>query len=257
MRFALLAALTILLVLVQIPAFADSALSGNGFGIMSNTIQSVSIQALLVQDHETAKIQNGTININGDSFQISAANLSLSNNKKTMQFNANTSDFTLDASGKLVMSAGSDSIYYVTGKTSDGNSFSAFVKLQQIQSMPTKESKPTKDLLLLVKQSDRVQWKDLYKFTIRTFDKQSNQQSDFSTNTGYVNDVQISVTVKDTIGNVVKTTTGATQKFGYYENSILIPDNARTGVYTVIITASAKDYHTSTKSLSFTVIPLR
>ena len=257
MRFVFLAALMILLVLVQIPAFADSVLSGNGFGIISNAVQSISIQTLLVQDHGQSKIQNGTININGDSFQISAANLSLSNNKKTLQFNANTSDFTLGASGKLVMTAGSDSIYYVIGKMSDGNSFSAFVKLQQIQSTPPGEPKSTKDLLILTKQSDRVQWKDLYKFMIRAFDKQSNSKSDFNTDAGYLNGVQISVTVKDTVGNVVKTTTGTTQKFGYYENSILIPDNARTGVYTVIITASAKDYPIVTKSLSFTVIPLR
>ncbi|NDB32659.1 MAG: hypothetical protein EB166_01635 [Thaumarchaeota archaeon] len=256
MRFALLSALAILLVMIQIPAFADSALSGSGFGIISNTIQSISIQAL-VQDHEQSKIQNGTITMGGDSFQISTANLSLSNNKKTIQFNANTSDFTLDASGKLVLSAGSDSIYYVTGKTSDGDSFSTFVKLQQIQSISPEESTSAKDLLLLAKQNNRVQWKDLYKFTIRAFDKQSNPQSDFNTNTGYVNGVQISVTVKDTVGNVVKTTTGTTQKFGYYEDSILIPDNARTGVYTVTVTASAKNYHTITKSLSFTVIPLR
>ncbi|NDF46820.1 MAG: hypothetical protein EB158_01210 [Nitrosopumilaceae archaeon] len=199
MRFALLSALAILLVMIQIPAFADSALSGSGFGIISNTIQSISIQAL-VQDHEQSKIQNGTIT---------------------------------------------------------GDSFSTFVKLQQIQSISPEESTSAKDLLLLAKQNNRVQWKDLYKFTIRAFDKQSNPQSDFNTNTGYVNGVQISVTVKDTVGNVVKTTTGTTQKFGYYEDSILIPDNARTGVYTVTVTASAKNYHTITKSLSFTVIPLR
>ncbi|MFM8659436.1 MAG: hypothetical protein ACKOCQ_05820 [Candidatus Nitrosotenuis sp.] len=253
MRFALLAALAILFVVIQIPAYADSALNGSGFGIISDAVKSISIQASLVQDSGKSQLQNGSVTIDADNFQLVTANLSLSNNKKTLQFNASADGFTLDASGKLVTSAGSDSIYYVAGKTSSGQ-FSAFIKLQQI---PPKESKPTKELLLLTKQSERVQWKDLYKFTIRAFDKQSNLQSDYYANTGYVDGAQISVTVKDTVGNVVKTTTGTTKQFGYYEDSILIPDNSRTGVYTATITASAKGYMETSKNLSFTVIPLR
>jgi hypothetical protein len=47
-----------------------------------------------------------------------------------------------------------------------------------------------------------------------------------------------------------------TQKFGYYEDSVIIPDNARTGIYKLVVTVSGEKHQSITKEFTFVVFPL-
>jgi uncharacterized protein YfaS (alpha-2-macroglobulin family) len=109
---------------------------------------------------------------------------------------------------------------------------------------------------LLVDHYNRVEWKHQYKFVVRSFDPQLNTNYEFYKTSGYLEGVHISAKITDPLGNVIKISNGITQKFGYYEDSIIIQDNARTGNYVLSVTASGKDFNTSTKELAFLVVPL-
>jgi uncharacterized protein YfaS (alpha-2-macroglobulin family) len=61
----------------------------------------------------------------------------------------------------------------------------------------------------------------------------------------------------DPLGNAVKSFTGQTQKFGYYEDSFLIPDNARLGTWKLNVTASGDQFKTTSKEFVFFVDPTR
>lgn len=204
-------------------------------------------------------------------------NLSLFYNKKLLRLVANSDDnLVITASGRLAASVGGDLVYSISGKTSqqnNGEGFSLFAVLQKnslnnendlgisgvlpddIQ-MPSLDNPSSKqDILMLVKQYDRVEWKNPYKFTVKAFDPEQNPMSDFYKTAGYLNDIQISATITNPIGETIKTLTGTTQNFGYYEDSIIIPDNARTGTYTLNVTASGKNYESVTQKFQFIVIP--
>lgn len=239
---------------------SDFVLAGSGYGATNKgDIQVMSMQASLsIPESGQATFQSGQFLSGGDARLIKDMSLSLSNNKKSLRLSASSDDFTLSASGRLVLSAGDSLIYNLKGKTSDTKSFSIFAVLKQDKPKEVvQESQKSvqKDLLLLVKQYDRVEWKNQYKFTVRTFDPKSNTLSDFNSSSG-LEGITISADVTNPLGEKIKTFSGMTQKFGYYEGSLIIPDNARTGIYILNVTASDKDYKTTSKEFTFVVIPL-
>ena len=259
MRLLLIPLVTALALIVPSTSYSDTSfvLAGNGYGITNNGVQTTSIQALLSLSDSKIEFQDGTLLIGDDAHTITDMIISLTNNKKSLKLSATSDDLDMSASGKLILSAGTDSIYHIQGKTSDSESFSIFAVLKQDKKILVEEQKPIqKDILLLVKQTERVEWKSPYKFTIRTFDPKLNTLSDFHSTSGYLEGITISASITNPVGEKIKTFSSTTQKFGYYEDSIIIPDNSRTGIYTLNVTASGKDYKTTSQEFTFIVFPL-
>lgn len=249
-----------LLTLISYPSYSEEtsnySIMGNGFSIINEQIIPVSFDALFQSsNNEQIKFQSGDIFLGNTKHQIKEIRLSLPQNKKSLELIANFDGFVLHASGKLVMSTNEGLIYDLRGQISQQEvkksaSFLVLLKQTVIQN-PTPVQK--QDVLLLVKHHNKVEWKDDYKFTIRTFNPQLNQESDFYRTSGFLNDVNISAKIINPIGEVIKTSSGKTNESGYYEDSILIPDNARPGLYTLSVTASGKNYAVVTKELNFVV----
>lgn len=258
MRLLLIPFVAALALIVPSMSYSDTGfvLTGNGYGATNTGVQMTSLQALLDFSDSKIKFQSGRFLIGDDIHTITDMMVSLTNNKKSLKLTAISDDLGITASGKLVLSAGTDSIYHIQGKTSDSKSFSVFAVLKQDKKPTSEAQKPAqKDILLLVKQTERVEWKSPYKFTIRTFDPKLNTLSDFYSTSGYLEGITISAIITNPIGDKIKTSEGMTQKFGY-EDSVIIPDNARTGIYTLNITASGKDYKTVSKKFTFVVFPI-
>lgn len=271
--------LAILVLLVPIHSYSEKStnfvLEGNGFGTMRNSVGDASLQASL-QIPESGKtvFQSGQFLLGDDTHSIKDMNLSLMFNKKLLRLAANSDDLTITASGRLVASAGDDLIYHINGKISSqgaGEGFSLFAVLKQndsqnlgiagilpqdTQVQNLNDLKSKQDILLLVEQSNRVQWKSQYEFTVKIFDSKLNPTLDFDKTSGYVNNVKISAAISNPDGQIIKTSSGLTKQFGIYEGSTIIPDNARTGTYTLNVTASGENFNTISKQFEFVVIPL-
>jgi len=280
-RLLLLASLVGFLI-IPIHAYSQPqsfVLAGSGFGTIHKAIEGASLQTKL-QIPESGKVvfESGQFLLGDETHSIEDMNLSLFYNKKFIRLVANSDDaISITASGRLVASAGDDLIYHINGKTSrqsNNEGFSLFAVLKQntiqndskelgisgilpknVLTQSIDDLTPKQDLLLLVKQYDRVEWKNPYKFTVKTFDPEQNPLFDFYKTSGYLNDMQISAVVTNPIGEIIKTSNGMTQTFGYYEDSVIIPDNARTGTYTLNVTASGKNYVPVTQEFQFVVIP--
>lgn len=239
----------------ELYADSDFVLVGNGLGKINGKVEPTFLQmSLQVQDSGKSVFKDGQFLLGEDSYSIDEASFFLSENKKLVRVDAKTGTSSLSASGKLVISVTDGGIYQISGKTSDGNAFSIFTKLRPITQSEHVDTK--NEILLLVKQTERVEWKSPYKFTIRTFDPKANPLSDFYGNSGYLEGMKISATITNPIGDVIKTSNGMTQKFGYYEDSVIIPDNARTGTYKLVVTASGEKHQSITKEFTFVVFPL-
>ncbi|MGQ0606501.1 MAG: hypothetical protein ACT4OD_06090 [Candidatus Nitrosotenuis sp.] len=254
----------VLVLIIPSESYSDTdfILVGNGYGTVNKNVEMASLQASVkILDNGKSVFQSGQFSSGDEIHSINDMNLSLLHNKKFIRLVADSDDFTMSASGRLVISLGDDSIYHLKGKTSTNrdSSFSIFAILKQDKTQVAIEespSTPKRDVLLLVKQFERVEWKSPYKFTIRTFDPKLNQLSDFHNTSGYLDGITISAIITNPVGDKIKTSTGVTEKFGYYEDSVIIPDNARTGIYTLNVTASGKDYQTTSKEFTFVVIPI-
>lgn len=240
-------------------SYSDTSfvLAGNGYGTTNNSAQAASLQASLELSDSKIHFQSGRFLIGDDIHTITDMAVSITNNKKSLKLTATADDLRITGSGKLILSMDTDSIYHIQGKTSDSKSFSVFAVLKQ-DKKPTSEAQKLnqKDILLLVEHTERVEWKSPYKFTIRTFDPKLNPLSDFYGTSGYLEEITISASITNPVGDKIKASEGMTQKFGYYEDSVIIPDNARTGIYTLNVTASGKDYKTASKEFTFVVFPL-
>lgn len=259
MRLLLIPFVAALALIVPSISYSDTdfVLTGNGYGTTNNGVQMTSLQALLDFSDSKIQFQSGRFLIGDDTHTITDMTVSLTNNKKLLKLTAASDELGITASGKLVLSMGTDSIYHIQGKTSDSKSFSVFAVLKQDKKPTPEAQKPAqKDILLLVKQTERVEWKSPYKFTIRTFDPKLNPLSDFYGTSGYLEGLTISASITNPIGDKIKASNGVTQEFGYYEDSVIIPDNARTGIYTLNVTASGKDYKTVSKEFTFVVFPI-
>lgn len=258
MRLLMIPFVATLTLIVPNMSYSDAGfvLTGNGYGATNNGVQMTTLQALLDFSDSKIQFQSGRFLIGDDTRTITDMTVSLTNNKKLLKLTAASDDLAITASGKLILSMGADSIYHIQGKTSDSKSFSVFAVLKQDKKPTSEAQKPAqKDILLLVKQTERVEWKSQYKFTIRTFDPKLNPMSDFYNTSGYLEGIVISANITNPIGDKIKTSDGVAKKFGYYEDSVIIPDNAQTGVYTLNVMASGKDYKTTFKEFTFVVFP--
>jgi len=247
---------------------------GNGFGIAQNGVNGASLQtSLYISDSGKPVFQSGQFTFGDKTHSIKDLNLFLQSGKKFIRLSAMSDDgLAITASGRLAASAGTDLIYTVNGKASEKNTdngFSLIMTLKQdnpqevgiagVLPKDNTQNKPDsakQDILILVRQSERVQWKNPYDFTVKIFDKKINTLIDFDQSSGYLNGVKISATITNPDGQIIKTSSGITQNLGLYRDSIIIPDNARIGTYTLNVTASGEKFNTTYEQFEFSVIPL-
>ncbi|MFY9301222.1 MAG: hypothetical protein WAO91_08545 [Candidatus Nitrosotenuis sp.] len=252
-----------LIVMIPIQSYSASAsyvFIGNGYGTIGNMVQDAMIELALSRDGDKITFQSGQILLGNEIHTIKKYDMLYSKNNKSFTINAVTNDgITIKGKGKLVASNEGGLIYQLSGKTSKDNNSQKLAMYAML--MPQKTIKQTelddkKDILLLVKHYDRVEWKNPYKFVVRTFDPALNPGSDFYASSGYLEKIRIHARVIDPLGSTIKVSDGITQKFGYYEDSVVIQDNARTGNYVLNVTASGENFKTVSKELTFVVIPL-
>lgn len=269
----------ILLIGLSTQSFSANAqtfvMEGAGYGISDKETEFVEIQLYLGPSKRV--LQDGHLQISDKVYSIESLNLSFYRSEKIFRINAvaeNDSAFT--GIGRLILSNQDGSVYLLSGKLDNNGVTEKIIlytilkegSLPQTQNDITEEDQmeeqgfatvlpDKKDVLLLVKHTDRVEWLNSYKFTARTFDPKENTFSNFDKTSGYLEGVEISADVTDPLGNIVKTFAGKTQKFGYYEGSFLIPDNARVGTWKLNITASGDQFKTTNKEFVFFVDPPR
>jgi hypothetical protein len=241
----------------MIPAYADYGLNGVGYATSDQQISDTSIDLKL--DSTKVALQGG-LQIGDQIHSLKNIDLSFFQNSKIFRLGATSNDgLEIRGTGRLVTSSSHGSIYQMNGlaiKDDASQRLNLSLVLTQSESKIQTEAKEKQDVLLLVKHFNRVQWKNLYKFTAKTFDPKSNHLSNFDQTSGYVKGVGITAKITDPLGNVIKISNGTTTKFGYYEDRLLIPDNARTGPYVLNVTAYGENYKTTSKELTFFVIPL-
>jgi hypothetical protein len=233
---------------------------GNGYGIIGNMVQDAMIELALNKDDDKITFQSGQLLLGNEIHTIKKYDMTYSKGNKFFTIDAVTNDgITISGKGKLVSSNEGGLIYQLSGKASKDN-YSHKLDMHALL-MPEKTIKQAelvdkKDILLLVEHYNRVEWKSQYEFVVRTFDPALNPTSDFHASSGYLEKIKIHAKMLDPLGSVIKVSEGVTQKFGYYEDSIVIPDNARTGNYVLNVTAAGENFKTVSKELVFTVIPL-
>ncbi len=248
-------------------ANTEYLLVGTGYGISQNTVHDTTIQlALMIMNGQDVMLQSGHILLGDDSHSIKNLDLSFLRNGKLFRINAvSNDDLTIKGMGRLITSNEDGSIYQITARTTKENTSQKIILLATLMQDKTTQAQipqaqteliQKQDVLLLVEHYDRVEWKSQYKFAVRTFDPQLNTNHEFHKTSGYLEGASISAKITDPLGNVIKVSNGVMQKFGYYEDDLLIPDNARTGNYVLNVTVSGKNFNTSTKELTFFVIPL-
>ena len=251
--------------LILNPSMSEAiTISGQGYGIVSKNLQKASlvIPDKLVQDSSSARM-DGKLILNEKSYVLKNIDYTIS--AKKISLTADAGYFLIKASGKLLANSSDASIYQLSAKTSKGDSFfvlarvSEDLKPSKVSIQEPKASTETKiikkDLLLLVKQTERVDWKSEYKFTVRVFEPKLNPISDFYKTDGYVENIRITGKILNSDGELIKTFNGTTQKFGYFLDSLIIPDNARTGNYKLEVIASGDGYNQVVKQFDFFVNP--
>lgn len=233
---------------------------GNGYGTIGGVVQDATIELALNKDGDKITFQSGQILLGNEIHTIKEYDMSYLKNNKFFTIHAVTNDgITMKGKGKLVASNEGGMIYQLSGKVSKNDhsqklTMYAFLMPEKIT--PQAKLNDKKDILLLVEQYGRVEWKNPYKFVVRTFDPALNPQSDFYASSGYLEKITIHAKILDPLGSTIKISDGTTQKFGYYEDGVVIPDNARTGNYVLNVTASGENFKTVSKELTFAVIPL-
>ena len=251
--------------LILNPSMSEAiTLNGHGYGIVSKNIQKAS---LVIPDKIQSSLppySEGKLTLNEKSYSLKNINYAIQS--KQISLSADAGYFLIKASGKLLANSSDASIYQLEAKTSKGDSFFVLAKVRNESLKPStvsiQEPQPfigtkivNKSVILLVKQTERVGWKDEYKFTVRVFESKSNPLSDFYKTSGYVENIRITGKITDPDGQIIKTFDGKTQKFGYYLDSLIIPDNARTGNYILEVVASGDGYNQIAKQFDFFVNP--
>jgi hypothetical protein len=268
--------------LIAIPIFAltilftqsyaqetDYFLSASGYKISDDAASKMTLDFQLEMVSPANPIlRQGTLVLDDEERTIESFNLILYRDGRLFRLNAESDDLTIRANGRMLASNQEGSIYQLSGATTKDGVSERFLlvailkpiegqKTESAEMLPEKEQVEKKDALVLVQHVDRVEWMGLYKFTVRTFDPLLNSFSDFYKTSGYLEGVPISAKITDPLGNVIETSSGETQKFGYYEASLLIPDNSRTGAYVLNVTVSGEKFKASSKELTFFVTPPR
>ena len=96
-------------------------------------------------------------------------------------------------------------------------------------------------ITLIAKQHDRVYLQDSYRFTIRVYDAQENPTGNFYQNWGYLSAVNVTATLFNSDGEVVRSFDGSTGNLGYFSDGFIVPTNFRVGTYTTQITVEKDD----------------
>ena len=250
--------------LILNPAMSEAIIiSGQGYGIVSKNLQKASLMIpdKLVQDSSSARM-DGKLILNEKSYVLKNIDYTIS--AKKISLKADAGYFLIKASGKLLANSSNASIYQLAAKTSKGDSFFILIKVYSEDLRPSSdfpqnpkppaETKSIKnDLLLMVKQTERVNWKNQYQFTVRIFDPKSNPLNDFYKTDGYLDNIRITGKIQNPTGDVIKTFNGTTRNFGYYLDSLIIPDNSITGNYKLEVVASGDEYNKVVRQFDFFV----
>ncbi len=248
---------------------ADYLLSASGYKISDDAVDEITLDFQLEMTSPVNPVlRQGQVILGNEEHAIENFNLVFYRDGRLFRLNADSDDLVIRANGRMLLSNQEGSIYHLSGAmTRDGVSekFLLVAILKAVEEkktikvaavLPEKDVLVEKeDALVLVRHTDRVEWRGLYKFTVRSFDPQLNYFSDFYKTSGYLEGVPISAKITDPLGNVIRTFSGETQKFGYYGGSLLIPDNSRTGTYVLNVTTTGEKFKTSSKELPFFVTP--
>jgi hypothetical protein len=267
----LLALLIFALAILFAPSYAQEAdylLSASGYKISDDAASGMTLDFQLeMSSPANPVLQQGTFVLDGEERVIENFNLIFYRDGRLFRLNAESGDLAIRANGRMLASNQEGSIYQLSGAvTRDGASerflLVAILKPAEAQKpadsaemLPEEVVAEKEDVLVLIKHTDRVEWRSLYQFTVRTFDPLLNSFFDFYKTSGYLEGVPISATITDPLGNVIEILNGETKKFGYYDGSFLIPDNSRTGTYVLNVTVSGEKFKTSSKEMTFFVTP--
>jgi hypothetical protein len=244
-------------------------LSASGYKISNDAASGMSLDFQLEMiSPANPVLHQGTLVLDDENHPIENFNLIFYRDGRLFRLNAESEDLVIRANGRMLASNQEGSIYHLSGAVTRDSVSERFLLVAILKSIeeqktvgfteivPEKEIVSEKeDVLILVKHTDRVEWRGLYQFTVRTFDPLLNSFSDFYKTSGYLEGVPISATITDPLGNVIETLSGKTQKFGYYDGSFLIQDNSRTGAYILNVTVSGEKFKTSSKEMTFFVTP--
>jgi hypothetical protein len=241
---------------------SDYVIQGTGYGISKGKTEHAALQISLRAPSIQTPFQEGQLVLGSQVHSIKELDLSFYGNNKFFRLDGITNDnIVIKAAGKSILSNQEGTIYYVKMQASKDFSeqifFFANLKQANIQGIiqaPTESQK--QNVLLLVEHKNRVQWKDLYKFTVRVFDPKINPNPNFNQNTGYLSGINVDATITDPRGQVFKTVKGTIPDNGYFVGNVVIPDNLFRGFFTLDITVSESYINNATKRLSFEVIPI-
>lgn len=252
MKFLLFLFVLVISVLTLNTAYAESnsILSGTGFAINNNNIEKISIQTSLAkQDSGKLVLDDGSIVIGENVYQLNGADLVLTQNNKSIQLSASSENLLIQFSGRLVMSLGNNLIYGVSGTTSGAKdtTFTSYVLLKQNTTSKPEPNKPEtkpviqkskKELILTYKQDQRSYWNDNYDIYVKVFDKSANPNPKYDDFGGLLKDASVNVELLD--GNGKKYLINGTSSFGVWHGSKLFIENiSLPGTYKVTINASS------------------
>lgn len=105
------------------------------------------------------------------------------------------------------------------------------------QNKSISENKHLEPILLLAKSHESVYVEYSYGFTAKVYYANTNPRYDFDQYGGEVSDANVTVHILNWNGKVMKSFNGMTNRFGYFSDTFLIPDDFIPGKYVVTITA--------------------
>jgi hypothetical protein len=107
-------------------------------------------------------------------------------------------------------------------------------------------------ITVITKHFDRLYIQYPYSFTSKVYFLKENRYDDFDQKGGEVQGANVTVNIIDQNGEVIKSFNGTTDKFGYFSDSFLPPDDFAVGTYMVHVTAE-KDGMSDTNDLALNV----
>lgn len=105
------------------------------------------------------------------------------------------------------------------------------------------------EILLLSSHYNTAFFKGYYSIDAKVFYKDKNPFDNYYQKGGQVMGAEISVTITGPEGDILDVFQGSTDKFGYFGETMIIPENIVSGMYSVTVTAS-KDGATDSDELS-------
>jgi len=103
----------------------------------------------------------------------------------------------------------------------------------------TEEKTESKDFKILLSQPFRNFWKQQFNLDVRVYESNTNNLNNISFNEGYMEGLDVKVTIYDNNGNVFKEFSGVTDNKGYFKESFIITENLTLpGEYTTIVEVS-------------------